>query len=165
MQASQRCIFIVQQGEITLTDVWSRKALAMSSKNVEDKAAQYAQVPENFPRPVHMGALPGAQPKLLMLKYEGRFYSPGCTPPELWERWDTCEHLAHQFCRKSLDSKLGKRASMSEAEILDQYLERLLKTGWGSDSEMRWVIRRAAELAHWQAPESAFEGNQFQAPE
>ena len=44
---------------------------------------------------------------------------------------------------------------MTEVEILDHYLVRLLKTGWGSDAEMRWVIRRAAELAAWPAPDSA----------
>jgi hypothetical protein len=119
--------------------------------------ARYAQVPADFPRPVHLGALPGAQPKLLMVKYGGGYYSPGCTPPEIWERWDVCEDLAQQFCQKSLENKAGKRAHLSETAILDQYLERLLKTGWGSDAEMRWVIRRAADLAHWAAPESARE--------
>lgn len=29
---------------------------------------RYAEVPADFPRPVHLGALPGAQPKLLMVK-------------------------------------------------------------------------------------------------
>lgn len=116
---------------------------------------RYAQVPKDFPRPLYSGALPGAQPKLLMVKYNGRFYSPGCTPPEICERWDVCEDLAQQFCRKSLDNKAGKRAHISEVAILDQYLERLLQTGWGSDDEMRWVIRRAADLAQWPAPESS----------
>ncbi len=46
---------------------------------------------------------------------------------------------------------------MTESEILDQYLKRLLKTGWGSDAEMRWVIRRAADLAKWTAPQSSIE--------
>lgn len=127
--------------------------------NEQDAAddARFAQVPADFPRPIHLGALPGAQPKLLMVAYNGRYYSPGCTPPEIWERWDVCEDLAQQFCRKSLDNKLGKRSHMTEVEILDQYLERLMKTGWGSNAEMRWVIRRAAELAQWPAPESAVE--------
>ncbi|MES2151884.1 MAG: hypothetical protein V4508_19060 [Pseudomonadota bacterium] len=119
--------------------------------------ARYAQIAIDFPRPSHLGALPGLQPKLLMVMYGGRYYSPGCTPPELWERWDICEDLARQFCQKSLDNKTGKRAHMSEAAILDQYLERLLKTEWGSAAEMRWVIRRAAELAHWPMPPAAQE--------
>lgn len=123
----------------------------------EAEDARYAEVPADFPHPVHLGALPGAQPKLLMTEYRGRFYSPGCTPPEIWERWDYCEDLARQFCRKSLDNKKGKRAHMSETAILEQYLERLLNVGWGSDAEMRWVIRRAAVLAGWQIPQTALE--------
>lgn len=116
---------------------------------------RYAQVPPDFPRPVHLGSVPGAQVKFLMVQYQGRFYSPGCTPPELWERWDICEDLAQQFCRKCIDNKAGRRSHMTEVEILDQYLVRLLKTGWGSDAEMRWVIRRAAELAAWPVPDAA----------
>lgn len=126
--------------------------------------ARFAQVPADFPRPVHLGALPGAQPKLLMVKYNGRYYSPGCTPPELWERWDYCEDLARQFCQKCLDNKAAKRAHLSEVAILEQYLERLLKTGWGSDAEMRWLIRRAAALAKWPVPESALEPGPPAAP-
>lgn len=129
----------------------------MTDKPATAEDVLFAQVPADFPQPVHLGALPGLQPKLLMVKYGGRYYSPGCTPPEIWERWDICEDLAQQFCRKSLANKAGKRAHMSETAILDQYLERLLKTGWGSDAEMRWVIRRAADLAQWPAPESAAE--------
>lgn len=132
----------------------------------EAEAALVALLPADFPRPIHLGAVPGVNPKFLMTRYRGRFYSPGCTPPELLERWDVCEDLAQQFCRKSLDNKSGKRAHMSESEILDQYLQRLLKTGWGSDAEMRWVIRRAATLAHWSPPESALEDtpNSLQTP-
>jgi hypothetical protein len=131
--------------------------------DVPDEAC-FAQVPVDFPCPVHLGALPGAQPKLLMVTYNGRYYSPGCTPPEIWERWDVCEDLAQQFCRKSLDNKAGKRAHLSEVAILDQYLERLLKTGWGSDAEMRWLIRRAADLAHWPTPDLALEPGRPPAP-
>lgn len=89
-----------------------------------DDAAKFAQVPEDFPRPL-IGAVPGAQPKFLATIYQGRFYLPGCTPPELFNRWDICEDLAQNFASKSLESKAGKRAHMTETAILDQYLERL----------------------------------------
>ena len=137
----------------------------MTDKPATSDEARYAQVPADFPRPIHLGALPGGQVKLLMVKYGGRYYSPGCTPPELWERWDYCEDLAHQFCQKCLDNKAGKRAHMTETAILEQYLERLLETGWGSDAEMRWLIRRTAELAHWPAPAAALEQGQPPASE
>ncbi|MGZ8340267.1 MAG: hypothetical protein ACXWU9_11860 [Telluria sp.] len=136
----------------------------MNDKSEPAAEARFAQVPADFPRPVHLGALPGAQPKLLMVKYNGRYYSPGCTPPELRERWDYCEDLARQFCQKCLDNKAGKRAHLSEVAILEQYLERLLKTGWGSDAEMQWLIRRAAALAKWPVPESALEPGPPAAP-
>lgn len=120
-----------------------------------DDDAKFEQVPVDFPRPVHHGAVPGAHPKLLMTRYKGRFYSPGCTPPELYERWDVCEDLACQLAEKSLASKAGKRSHMSEVEILDQYLPRLVATQWTSEPEARWVIRRAAAMLGWPEPAAA----------
>ena len=120
-----------------------------------DEAALLAGLPPDFPRPVHLGAVPGAQPKLLMTKYQGRFYVPGCTPPELLERWNSCEDLAQQLSVKALESSAGKRSHMTEVEILDQYLPRLIATGWTSEPEARWVIRRTAELLNWPAPPSS----------
>lgn len=114
-----------------------------------------APVPADFPCPVHAGTVGGAQPKLLLVEYDGQYYSPGCTPPEILLRWDICEDLAKQFAAKSLESKAGKRAHTSESEILGQYLSRLLRTGWVSDEECRWVIRRTAEILSWPAPPSA----------
>ena len=119
--------------------------------------AKYAQVPADFPRPVHYGAVPGVQPKFLATKYGGRFYSPGSTPPELYERWDICEDLARQFSAKCLKSKAGKRAHLSEVEILDQYLPRLVATGWTSEPEARWIIRRTAAMLQWPEPPSTKE--------
>lgn len=50
-----------------------------------DDDTKFEQVPVDFPRPMHRGAVPGTQPKLLMTSYNGRFYSPGCTPPAAQE--------------------------------------------------------------------------------
>jgi len=111
-----------------------------------------AVVPSDFPHPAHAGAVAGAQPKLLLVEYEGQYYSPGCTPPDLLQRWEVCEDLARQFAAKSLEAKAGKRAHMSELEILEQYLSRLLTTKWVSNEEASWVIRRAAEILSWPAP-------------
>ena len=90
-----------------------------------------------------------------MTKYEGRFYSPGCSPPELEERWCRCQNLVDQLVVKSLESKAGKRSHMTELEILDQYLPRLIDTEWTSEAEARWVIRRTAELLNWPVPPAA----------
>jgi len=119
-----------------------------------DMQSQFT-IPDDFPRPQHVGAIGGAQPKFLLVQYERRFYTLGCTPPELFRRWNKCEDLSQQLVVKSRESKAGKRAHMSEIEILEQYYERILKTGWGSDEEMRWLIRRTAEVLGWPAPAAA----------
>lgn len=109
-------------------------------------------IPDDFPRPVHAGAVGGFQDKLLLVKYDGKFYAPGCTPPQLHQRWDVCEDLARQFVDKCRETKAGKRAGMSEIEILEQYLQRSLKMGWGSPEEMQWVFRRTASILGWPVP-------------
>lgn len=123
--------------------------------STDGSKVDFGKVPDDFPRPQHAGAVSGAQPKFLAVKYEGKYYSPGCTPPELYARWEICEDLAVQFVEKCRRNKTGKYSHLSAAEILDQYCLRLLKTGWGSDDEMRWVIRRTAELLRWPVPAAA----------
>lgn len=112
-------------------------------------------VPDDFPRPQSAGAVSGFQPKLLMVEFHGQLYAPGATPPEVWDRWNTCEDLAHQFVEKCRRNQTGKYAHLSEIEILEQYCTRLLKTGWGSDEELRWVIRRTAAMLEWPVPANA----------
>jgi hypothetical protein len=116
---------------------------------------RYTQVPADFPHPVHHGAVSGVQPKLLLTRYRGLFYSPGCTPPEIFRRWDVCEDLARHLSAKSLESKAGKRRHMTELEILDQYLPRLIATGWTTEAEARWIIRRTATMLSWPVPTAA----------
>ena len=117
----------------------------------EDMQAAYDQVPADFPRPSIMSSLAGAHPKLALVQYEGKFYSPGCTPPEIWQRWDICEDLAQHLAVRCRETEKGKYAHLSRAEILRQYYERSLKTKWGSDEEMRWISRRTAQLVGWPA--------------
>lgn len=135
----------------------NEKATSMSSNGDE---AKFSKVPTDFPRPIHIGAIAGVQPKVLTVEYKGRFYPAGCTPPEIYERWDICEDLSRQFAQKSLASKAGKRSHMSEMEILDQYLSRLIKTRWASQPEARWIIRRTAAKLNWPAPLAAIESEQ-----
>lgn len=115
----------------------------------------YTKVPDKFPRPCIPGAVSGVQPKLLLEEYGGQFYATGNTPPELYWRWARCEDIAEQLAAKALESKSGKRAHMSEAAILDQYLPRLIATRWTSEAEARFVIRRVAERLEWPVPDSA----------
>lgn len=116
---------------------------------------QAYNIPEDFPRPKIHSSLAGSQSKLALTQSGGKFYLPGGTPPELFRRWEICEDLARQFVDKSIECRAGKRIHMSEQEILDQYCVRAMKTAWGSNDEMRWVIRRAAEILRWPVPTSA----------
>lgn len=129
----------------------------IETSRISDDDAKFEQVPVDFPRPTHHGAVAGAHPKLLMTSYNGRFYSPGCSPPELYQRWYASEDLARHLAEKALESKAGKRSHMSDVAILDQYLPRLIATGWRSEPEVRWVIRRAAAMLNWPVPDAARE--------
>jgi len=114
-------------------------------------------LPDDFPRPHHLGAVPGVQRKFLAIEYEGRYYSPGCTPPELFERWQHCMHLVPQFVSSCIAKKAGKRKNMSKVGILDQYLQRLIESGWVSNAEARWVISEAARQLDWPMSEAGYD--------
>jgi hypothetical protein len=126
-------------------------------KSEDSDDSLFATLPLDFPRPTHVGAIGGAQVKLLTTEYRGRFYTPGCTPPELLERWHACQIMAKHLAEKALESKSGKRAHMTQVQILDQYIPRLVAANLTSEAEARWVMRRAAELLDWPIPDSATE--------
>lgn len=111
-------------------------------------------VPGDFPRPAVWGAVSGAQPKVLLTTFEGKFYAAGCTPPEIHSQWEYCESVAQHLAKKSIECKAGKRSHMDEPAIIDQYFERLVKTGWVSEPEAVWTMRRCAELLNWPLPDS-----------
>ena len=68
-----------------------------NEQQADAEAARFAALPADFPRPANLSAVAGAQPKFSMNRYQGRFYSPGGSPPELLERWDACGVLAQAF--------------------------------------------------------------------
>lgn len=129
----------------------------------EDKMrVERFDVPADFPRSTEQGAVPGAQPKFLATRYEGKFYVAESTPPELYARWEVCEDLASQIRERSLASKVGKRSHMTEVEILDQYLPRLIEMRWTSVPEARWIIRRVSQMLGWAVPLAAQEKETIQ---
>lgn len=112
-----------------------------------------SDIPPDFPTRKPLGAVSGASPKVLLVrKLDGRFEAPVQTEQERAGRWLYCEDLASQLADAAARSKQGKRASWPEREIIEQYLPRLLQTGWTSDEESRWVLRRAAALLGWESP-------------
>lgn len=118
----------------------------------EDNELEYLKVPSDFPCPVSTGALPGNQPKFLVTSYQGKFYLPGCTPHEIYVRWEICEEIVQQLAIKSRESKEGKRSHMSESAILEQYFLRLIRTNLMTEAEARWVIQRVAKVVEWPNP-------------
>jgi hypothetical protein len=116
---------------------------------------QIMMVPDDFPRLKSTGAIGGAQPKLLLTEYQGKYYAPGNSPPELYNQWIYCEDIVEKMCTLSLNSKAGKRSHMGEADILSQYLDRMLQAKWASEQELHWVIRRVASILQWPVPEKA----------
>jgi hypothetical protein len=115
-------------------------------------------VPEDFPRPDIAAAVSGFQSKLLLVRYGGRFYLPGATPPERFARWSECEELALGFVEKCRHNETRKYAHLSEIKTLELFHARLLQTGEGSEAELRWIVRRAAELLGWSIPENSVVG-------
>lgn len=119
------------------------------------KSPLQPEIPFDFPQPEHMGALPGAQPKLLAVMFEGKFYIPGCTPPELLERVAVCNNLIDRIMARIKEVHEGETADDSRNEILKAYLVRLNAANWTSSAEARWIIRKVAEQLRWKAPEEA----------
>lgn len=113
------------------------------------------EAPPDFPRPARQGIVSGAADKLLLVRTgHGKYGSPRVSDEERDFRWRYCESLANQLADSAQRSKVGKRSDMSEADILDQYLPRLNATGWTSEEESVWILRRVAALLNWPLPES-----------
>jgi hypothetical protein len=64
-----------------------------------------ALVPADFPIVAAHSSLAGAQPKLALVEFGGRYYQPGASPPEVLNRWEVCEDLARQLAERSLETE------------------------------------------------------------
>lgn len=120
---------------------------------IMDRATDSTDVPEDFPHAPILGAVAGSAPKILLVRREnGTYAAPKISDQERNARWKHCEDLANQFADAALRSKVGKRSDWTEEDILDQYLPRLKKTGWVSNDESIWVLRRSAAILNWPLP-------------
>jgi hypothetical protein len=112
-------------------------------------------VPADFPHRSIGSGLAGAQPKLSVEEFQGRFYMLGNTPPERHARYLWCLGLAEQFVEAARTTKEGKRKDMHEADILRQYHDRVLAAGWALEpAEAGWIFRHVAAVLNWPVPES-----------
>jgi len=116
----------------------------------------YAEVPADYPyHPIH-GAVAGYQPKLLLTSSaNGKFYTPGNAPHERWHDWRYSAALASAMIQKCLESKAGKRAHMSEAEIILQYYLRAVASNgrYGTEEQLKWTFTQVAKNLGWPLPE------------
>lgn len=103
-------------------------------------------VPKDFPRGDTASTIPGAQPKFIARKIDGR-YVVGLTKEELHERWKYCEDLAKQLAARTLRKQAAGLISDFEA-FYNETEHRVRGQGWDlSNDEVIWLIRRMRVLA------------------
>ena len=105
-------------------------------------------VPDDFPRESTPAVVPGAQPKLLVRRVDGRYQS-ALTYEELWTRYDACEDLARQLA--IYGSRKMEQFGWPKSDVLEKVersLNRKVSAGeWDlSRAEIDWVMRRTRVL-------------------
>lgn len=104
-------------------------------------------IPADFPRDAGLGAVPGAQPKLLVRQEAGR-YVTGPSESEHRARYEMCEDLACQLAQYTL-RKGASHPEWSRDELQAKVAAglRAKAVGWGlSLAETDWVLTRVAAL-------------------
>lgn len=110
-------------------------------------------VPSDFPRSAL--DLQGMPPKFSAIAFEARYYLPGCTPPMLYERWESMEDFAQDAKYQLLAYDSKRLPGKTRTEILEMYYEEFAPLATKPSEELRWVIRRAAHLLNCEPPECA----------
>ena len=116
----------------------------------EDLSMTIESIPSDFPQGGPTASLSGAQLKLAVRRdvATGQ-YVARLSEVEVRERYDICLDLVSQLVDKCRKNRLAKYATMTETAILSSFFDKLKKSGWGTDSEMAWVIRRTAFGLGW----------------
>ena len=109
-------------------------------------------IPDDFPtgNPV-LSSLSGAQPKLALVKVNGRFYAEGQTSDDVKRQYELCEDLAHQgaaYCQR----KMAEKVVATEAAALERLFLGLQGKDWCSSEQKVWIVRRVAALQGWSVP-------------
>jgi hypothetical protein len=126
----------------------------MSDANNSHKGPQsrYAAVPVNFPRPKF--EVTGLQPLFSTVAYDRTYYPPGCTPPQLYERWTTFEEIAQALSKSVAADRRTQGPASQREKVLGHFLQKLVKADIGSVEELRWVGRRAGLLLGFKVTEN-----------
>lgn len=107
-------------------------------------------IPDDFPREPAIASLPGSQPKLsVRFDTTSGKYIGASDDAALAERYAVCIDLVEQLVAKCRHNRGTKYAELSETEILERLLAQLLGTGWGTEAEMVWVMRRTVGNLGW----------------
>jgi hypothetical protein len=111
---------------------------------------ELTNVPPDFPRDAETASVAGVQPKLAAIRDAASGnYVAHRDNEEVQARFAVCEDLAEQLADKCTRNRNGKYRHLSEREILDQLLKRLLTSGWGNPAEMGWTVRQTANKLGW----------------
>ncbi|RKP47661.1 hypothetical protein D7S89_14885 [Trinickia fusca] len=105
-------------------------------------------VPEDFPRELAPGVVPGAQPKVLVREKDGRYYT-GLADDELLTRYEVCEDFARQLSAYASRKMCQFGWSFSDAfSKVERSVNRKVTAGeWNfSPAEIAWVMKRTRAL-------------------
>ena len=106
-------------------------------------------IPKDFPRGGPLGAVPGAQPKLLVRQQAGRFVSTGPTESDVQGRYEVCDDLVQQLARYAARTQ-AERPDWTPAQVREKVAASVRRKafGWGlSPSEAEWIVRRLSAAA------------------
>lgn len=112
-------------------------------------------IPQDFPRDYGLGAVSGAQPKLVVRKI-GDAYVQGLSDEERYARYDNCVDMVNQlerYCQR----KLRERADWTIAELLEKVRVTVRgKVEWDfSAGEVEWMMSKLSQRMN-QAPADGF---------
>jgi hypothetical protein len=110
-------------------------------------------IPEDFPRAVATGAVPGAQPKLLVREEAGQYLAETAAF-DLQRRFEACDDLVQQLTRYTA-RKRAERPDWTPVQVREKVAASVRQKafGWGlSPAEAEWVVRRLAALDPAVAP-------------
>ena len=98
-------------------------------------------IPDDFPRDPFPAAVPGAQPKFVARKIDGR-YVVGLTAEEQRERYVACLDLVEQLTVYT-EKKHRQRPELTIGELLDVFDRDIRLKDWGlGDVELDWVMKQ-----------------------
>lgn len=123
---------------------------------------RYPGVPQDFPIEQQLGALPGTQPKLLMVEEDGHYYASGTSPSAVQEALAICLDLQQQLSDYCIRKSLQGHARQALLVHVHKYL---LQNGWCIPSQSRWICVQIAKELEWELPPELQVKSNGQSPE